>query len=332
MAARVPVVPGEHAELVLPASASEADWLTARTAGVGGSEVAALVGASKWSTPFDVFRNKARGWVTPAFEGNVATEWGHRLEDAVARKVADELGLVARTGGGLWRHRGHPVALVTPDRIATRRRSWTAVGVIECKTAGDGDGWEDGGAPLAYQAQVIWQLGVLGLNVGWLGCLELGPARSFHLVEVKFDSEWFHELVEAAERFWADHVVTGEPPMIDLTHPRTAELLKEIHPRAVAESIELPEEAAEWIDEYHAAKEAAEAAKARLDEIKNWLRFHLGEAGAGYLGDQKVVGYTDVTTSRVDVTKLRENFPDIAVSCVVTSTSRRLTVNRKSPK
>lgn len=325
---RLPSIPAK-AELLMPETAGRQAWLQARSLGIGGSDIGALIGVSEYATPFDVFRAKT------AVAGEVIDisdrpeiEWGHRLEEAVARKTADELGLVARTGGGLWRHADHEVVVVTPDRIATKRRSWTGVGVIEAKTvgAGDDDAWHDGGAPLSYQAQVQWQLGILGFDVGWLGCLVLGRARDFHVVEVRFDRDWFDEMVREAERFWTEHVLTGEPPMHDLDHPHTAELLKELHPRVVQPAMELPEDAPEWIENYRRAKAEAERAEAELERAKNWFRMTLEDAGAGYIGDQKVVSFPEVHVTRIDTKKLRESHPAVADECSVTSTHRRLTV------
>ncbi|MGH3500726.1 MAG: YqaJ viral recombinase family protein [Nocardioidaceae bacterium] len=352
---RVPQMPG-NCRLLLPEITGHDWWLQVRGVGIGGSEVAALLGISPYATAFDVFQNKVDEHGRPRHQvdgvetellddlmprtrvvrpelltDNPIFEWGHRLEQTVATKAADELGLVARTGGGLWQRVDHPVAIVTPDRIATRPRSWRPVGPIECKTAAGDEGWADGSAPLHYQVQLQWQLGILGLDRGWLACLELSASRNFYLVELKFDAEWFDEMVRTAEIFWSQHVLTGEPPMHDLLHPHTEQLLREIHPAVVTPSIELPDEAAEWVEAYHAAKADTDAAKKRLDEAKNGILLHLGDAGAGYIGDTKAVSYPEVRSSRIDVAKLRESYPEVAEQVTVTSTHRRLTVRKPAP-
>lgn len=345
---RTPYLPGEP-KVLCPAGAPIEQWLKWRTVGLGGSEVAAILGISPYATAFDIFRNKvnedgnlrhlveldaeeagAGTFVRPELlvGDNTVFEWGHRLEEAVALKVADELGLVARPSPGLLQDAEHPIAIVTPDRIATRRRSWKAQGLIECKTAGDGHGWEDGGAPLHYRAQAQWQMMITGLDVCWLGCLELTSARTFYLVEVPYDADWTEELVEAGERFWKEHVEAAEPPMFDLRHPRTEELLKELHPEVIRPSVELTELGIEAAAEYHAAKAAVDEAQARLDEIKNVLRAELGDAGAGYDGDRKVVSWPEVTQRRVNLDRLRTQYPEIAAEVTETSTFRRLTVTK----
>lgn len=338
-------MPG-RCRLVLPETATVDQWLHARTTGIGGSEVAALFGVSPYATAFDVFKAKVGSDGKPRFLGaqpvtgprirpellteDPILEWGHRLEDAVALKTADQLGLVARPGGGLWQHVDHPLAIVTPDRVATKRRSRRPLALIECKTSSDD--WEDGEAPIQYQIQAQWQMGITGLSPCYLGCFVLGHDRAFHVVRIDFDAEWFAEMVGIAEKFWAEHVLTGEPPMHDLAHPRTTDLLKELHPHVVLEATELPsDEGVEWIEAYHRAKAEADAAGQRLEEAKNWLKVQLGDAGAAYLNGQKVASYPEVQTSRVSTKRLREDYPEIAEKCSETTTHRRLTVRRIKP-
>src|SRR5690606_12898762 len=188
----------------------------------------------------------------------------------------------------------------------------------------------DGAAPMGYQAQVQWQLGILGLERGWLGCLVLGQARDFFVVEIEFDPVWFGEMADEAERFWNVNVLGEEPPMHDLRHPKTEELLKRLHPKAVKPSVELPDDAADWLEDYAKVKAEVEEATKRLNEIRNYFRMHVGDAAAGYLGDQKVVSYPAVTTSRIDVAALERASPEAAAKVRVRSTHRRLTV--KVPK
>lgn len=320
---RVPTIPGD-AKLILSERAGREQWLASRKSGIGGSEIGALLGVSEYMTPFDVFRNKVGESKDLSHLPQI--EWGHRLEDAVALKAADELGLAARTGGGLWQHAAHEFALVTPDRIATRRRSWSGVGLIECKTAGSDEDWADGHAPIGYQAQVQWQLGILGFEIGWLACLVLGSSRDFYLVEIKFDKDWFAEMIEVAGKFWHENVLAWEPPMLDLVHPRSDELLKELYPKAIRPSTDLEQDAIEWAREYHRAKHELETAERRVEEIKNYFRMQLQDAQRGYVGDQMVVSYPEVSPKRVSVDLLKENFPEVYEQVVVRNTHRRLTI------
>ena len=328
-------VPNSPARIILPECAGREAWLAARREGIGGSEVGALVGVNEHETPFSVY-NAKKAEEGKDLSGVAAVKWGHRFEDAVAQEAAEIIGLVSRFAGGLWADRERPHLRVTPDRFVTKPRAWKALGVIECKTAGDDDEWESGSitaggqgtgrAPLSYQAQLQWQLGILGLRKGWLACYISNQARDFYVVEVDFDPEWFGEMADEADRFWVTNILGDEPPMHDLRHPKTEELLKQLHPVVVKPSVDLPEDAAEWLADYQRAKVAAEKANADLDATKNFFRMWTGDAGAGYLGDHKIVSYPAVTTSRIDVEALKRDYPEVAAKVTERSTHRRLTI------
>jgi putative phage-type endonuclease len=336
---RMATVATSPAEVILPECAGQEAWLNARLGGIGGSEIGALVGVSDYDTTFSVWNTKKHGGKD--LSALAAIEWGHRLEDVVAQKTADEIGMVSRFAGGLWADRERDFLRVTPDRFACKPRQWRAQALIECKTAGDDEHWQSGtitpggqgtgSAPLGYQAQAQWQMGIIGLPVCYLGCLVLGRERQFFVVETHFDKEWFRELADEGERFWNVNVLGDEPPMHNLRHPKTEELLKELHPSVVVPSVELPDDAREWLDDYRAAVVAEKAASARVDEIKNYFRMQTADAGAGYLGDEKVVSYPEVKSSRIDVEALKRDFPEVAEKVTVSSRYRRLTIRAPKP-
>lgn len=77
------------------AHATEADWLAARKLDITSTEAAALFGAGAYvKTPYELYHLKAGTFPAPEFEGNERTRWGNRLEDAIARGVAEDLGLI----------------------------------------------------------------------------------------------------------------------------------------------------------------------------------------------------------------------------------------------
>jgi len=328
-------VPGSPAEIILPECAGREAWLAARQNGVGGSEVGALVGVNEHETSWSIWRRKTQAKPDAELTG-APIEWGHRLEDVVAMKTAEEIGLVSRFAGGLWANREKPYIRVTPDRLATKPRTWRAVGVIECKTAGDDEHWQSGTirpsghgtgqAPLSYQAQLQWQLGILGLKIGWLGCYVSNMARDFFTVEVHFDEEWFREMTDAAERFWVQSVLGDEIPEHDLRHPVTEELLKAQHPEVIRASVQLDPEAEEWLRMYEEAKATFDAAETELTAVKNYFRMSTGDAGAAYLGEDKVVGYPVVNTTSFDLKTFREEQPALAEQYTVKSSHRRLNI------
>jgi putative phage-type endonuclease len=321
--------------LILPECAGRPAWLAARREGIGGSEVGALIGVNEHETAMSIWSKKKRTEPDVELTG-APIEWGHRLEDVVAQKTAEEIGMVSRFGGGLWAMNGKEHIRVTPDRFGCKPRSWKAEAVIECKTAGDDEHWESGtirpggrgtgSAPVPYQAQIQWQMGILGLKVGFLGCFHIDRSRQFFTVEIHFDEDWFAEMMAAADRFWTENILGDEIPLHDFRHPITEGLLKEQHPTVIQPSTDLPDLAEEWLADYQRAKKRFEEAEKDLNGIKNEFRSWTGDAGAAYLGDEKIVGYPEVSTKRIDVEKLKAEYPEVAEAVTVSSRYRRMTI------
>lgn len=82
---------------------SEEHWLQLRTQDVTSTESAALVGLHKRLTPFELYQRKVGSYVTQ-FEETERTKWGQRLQDPIARGVAEDYGVKVRRLNCYARH------------------------------------------------------------------------------------------------------------------------------------------------------------------------------------------------------------------------------------
>jgi len=274
------------AKVVLPAEASREEWLAARRLGIGGSDIGALLGASPWSTPLDVWADKT-GQAEPTPE-NDAMKVGTRLEPGVIGLGLDWL---ADNHGGRWwlddtpallAHPDQPVAQYSPDGIAHGR---DATVLLEAKVTGK---YHDD-APPHWVAQVHWGLGITGLDLGLLVAVNGSRARYW---EITADPVWFGNALDYAAAWWTSHVLGGEMPDAD---PARDDLLIFRKPDPdLAVEIE-----ADLIEALTAARAAARDAEDRKKDAEAAVKAALGDATAG-----TVDGVTRVTwkpSTRTDV-------------------------------
>lgn len=201
------------------------DWLTRRQAGIGGSDVAAILGISPWKTPLDVYNSKVEP-VAADEEMSEAAYWGIVLEDVVAREYATKTVSKIQRINDLVRHPEHPWAIANLDRVIVTPGSRArlddagrllgADGLLECKTASaykasdwgrDGD---DDAIPVHYAAQAMWYLAVTGLP--WCDFATLIGGQRFVTKRVERDEETIAVLLEKCRAFWFDHVQARRPP------------------------------------------------------------------------------------------------------------------------
>jgi putative phage-type endonuclease len=200
------------------------EWMDARAAGLGGSEIAAVAGLSPWESRFSLWHRK-QGLIPPQ-EGNEETYWGQVLEDAIARRFAanNPQWRVQRTG--MWRSRARPYQFATPDRLVLgggRKR------LLECKTARHADEWGATGStdiPVYYRCQVQWQLDTLELDTCYVTVLIAGSDYRVYRIERDLDDCAY--LRSEAEAFMTS-IEAGERPDID-QHGETYRVVRAQHP------------------------------------------------------------------------------------------------------
>lgn len=187
---------------------TRAEWLEARRTGIGGSDVAPILGLSKWSTPLQVYQQK-RGELGEQPE-NDAMRWGRYLEPVVRQAYADQTGNEVRVLPTMIRHPVHEFMVANLDGFVAPEHAPRRV--FEAKTARSADGWGEPGTdqiPQPYLLQVQHYLAVTGFIVADVAVLIGGS--DFRLYEVPEDRELQEMLVDAEHEFW-QRVQRGDPP------------------------------------------------------------------------------------------------------------------------
>lgn len=256
-------------------------WLKARRTGIGASEAAAVLGEDPWCSPYTLWARKTGR--LPEQDDNEAMEWGRRLEDAVADKLADETGRVVRNGrlgGWLLRSRKYPFLLATPDREWTSKKP-KREGLAEIKTtsAWVADKWEPGTLPGSFQFQGQQQLAVTGRKVSTLAVL-IGGQR-FLWKDYDRHERFIRALVAKAGVFWK-LVQEDVAPPLDASESTFSTLTKL---RESGSSIELPRLALAWHDQLVEARARKTETEKEIEGLKQLLASAIGTAPFAALPD-----------------------------------------------
>lgn len=204
-----------HGVALPPTVQGSQEWLDQRRGGIGGSDVAAPMGAdnqarlsaSPWNGPHDVYASKVHNIDSPS---NIAMACGHELEALGVRLLSKEtrLDIVAECGGS-FHHHDYPWCRGSLDGIV-RDDNGVVIAGAEIKTSSD-YAWST--VPIYYVMQVQWYMFVLGLPRFYLGVIL--SRNSFDWFIVESDMEFQATLFSAALDFWTDHVLAEVPPPAD---------------------------------------------------------------------------------------------------------------------
>ena len=248
-----------------------AEWLVARRAGIGASDIAAIMGISPWATPFQVWASKVAE--LPEDRGDEAMRWGRVLETVILDEWARDNRPVTDRGQ-LIRSVDAPTMMATLDGVTTTPEGVPAV--AEAKNRSE-YGWDE--VPAYYHAQVQWQLAVTGFEVGYLIVLHAG--RRLETYEITADANYQMTQILAAGEFWK-LVEADEPPS---TEAEDNPLMASLWPTHTEQAVEVgPDLALELYEarmDHTASSERRAAAEAAIKVI-------LGEADTAVVG-QKVI-------------------------------------------
>lgn len=259
---------------------------------IGGSDISAIMGLSRWSTPMGVWAIKTGLVDSPDLSENEAVQLGIELEDFVARKFVKKSGIEVHSENLEVVHKDYPYMVGHLDR-------WTADGLpMECKTASAWKltEWEGQDIPQEYLLQFMWYLGLAGKQRGWIAVLIGG--QKFIYKQVEFNQVLFDKMVEAAKSFWENYVLAEVAPM---AIAGDKDLMAQIYPES-NDSVKLLTgdeeiELNSLVDERGGGKEQLELVSKEVERIENRIKQILGESGSAETGQYKVTWKSQSRTS-----------------------------------
>lgn len=282
---------------------SREEWLEIRRGSIGGSDAAAIVGLSKWSSPYSVWAEKTGRTVEK--EDSEAMRLGRDLEAYVALRWCEATGKQVRRKNAIIYNEAYPFAHANLDRVVVGEHA-----VLECKTTGtlDMKKFRDTDFPEQYYAQCVHYLAVTGADRCYLAVLQFG--KGFYTYELERDEDEIHALMEAESAFWKC-VESDTAPEADGA-PATTETIGAIYPQSCDGCVDLLGREKLFTERKELKAQADEIAR-RIDEIDNTIKSDLGEIERGQVGDWSVSWKTQ-TRSTFQTKQFVKDHPDMDLS------------------
>ncbi|MEV0115565.1 lambda-exonuclease family protein [Streptomyces sp. NPDC050844] len=297
--------------VVAPPNLEREQWLAARRTGVGGSEVAAVLGMSKYTSAHEVYLDK-RGELPldrpQSPELAEAAFWGLAHEPTIAAEFSRRTGLDAVEGPGMLAHVERRWMLANVDRYVLAGGESTPSSLLEIKTrsAYQLDEWLLG-VPDGPALQTHWYLAVTGYSHAHVAALLGGNRLLIHRVER--DDKLVEHLVALVGEFW-QHVLDGTPPPVDGS-AATEELLGHLYDvRTDAVTVADPAEVLPLLERRRELKAREQRTADELREVDNKLKATAGEAEVVKVQGQ--VAYTYRQNGPLAAKRFTAAHPDLA--------------------
>lgn len=303
-------------KLVKTTDLTHEEWLEWRRKGIGGSDVSAILGLSKWRSPLEVYFDK-KGELEPK-EENEKMYFGSIFEGVIAEEFEKRTGKTVKRTNYIYQHAEYPFVLANIDRLVVGENAG-----LECKNTGM-FGVENE-IPIDYVCQCQHYIFAMGWDRMYLAILVNGNKLIIETVER--DNEFISMMLEKEKAFWA-MVEAGEEPMpvaID------AEFLDKKYSRASGDTINLEASHLRLIEEWQTAKRFKKLYENTQKEVEGKFKAILKDAEKGLVGDYEVC-WKNSFRKNFNSKGLKEDDPELYESYLTETQTRRFEIKEKKEK
>lgn len=292
------------------------EWLRYRKQGIGGSDAGAICGLNPYRTAMQVYQDK----VTDFTENidNEAMRQGREFEEYVARRFMEASGKKVRRANAMFCSEEYPFMLADVDRMVVGENAG-----LECKTASPymADKWKDGKIPLSYEIQCHHYMSVCHADAWYIAVLIYG--REFKYYKIERDEELIANLIRIEQNFWENHVQKKIMPPPDGSKVADS-VIAEYYRQTTGEIIQLTG-FDEKLRRRQEIMEVMERMETEKRQIEQEVKMYMGTAEIAE-NQQYRVSWKEVSASRLDERRLKEEQPQIYEQYRKETASRRFSV------
>ena len=294
------------------------EWLKERQAGIGGSDVGAILGVNKYKTPFEVYLDKTEP-ITEIKEQSESAYWGDQFEEVVAKEFEKRTGKKVRRDRKHYKNSEYPFMVANIDRKVVGENA-----ILECKTANQYllKEWENDEIPASYLLQVQHYICVTNADKAYIACLIGG--QKFIWKEIKRDDELIEIIIKAEKDFWK-LVEDKTPPALDGSSAAEKYLSEKYKNSEAGKVEELGFEYKDKLKKYFELKEQKEALEYQIKEIENQVKNDLKDAELGIVPGYSIT-WKNISSNRLDSKKLKSEYPEIYKEVLKEIKSRRFSI------
>lgn len=261
---------------------SREEWLAKRRETIGGSDAGALLGFSKYSSPYALWCEKTGKIVPEDISDKEAVRLGNDLEDYVAARFMEKTGKKVRKDNHMIYNSDYPWAHANIDRAVVGE----AAG-LECKTTSSWEVLEQcraGTYPETWYAQMTHYMMITGADRWYLGVLVLG--KGFFDFTLERNETEIYALASAESDFWSK-VTSDTPPGLDGSEA-TTEALKTIYRESRSgRDIDLTG-VGSHISIYQTLERKIKELEQERDMHRSYIMDYMGEAEKGSYGSTSI--------------------------------------------
>lgn len=285
-------------------AADRVAWERVRNGGIGGSDIACIMGLNPWKSAFALYAEKHGDVEAEDLSDNEYVYWGTVLEQVVADRFCELTGKKVRKCGTL-QDENYEFMLANVDRLVVGEDAG-----LECKTANGfkASEWDGDNLPDSYYCQCQWYMAITGCEKWYIACLIGG--NHFVWKEIPRNDEFIADMRTQAIVFW-NNLQNNVAPEVDGSESTSQTVDKIVASVVGADEVALGTQAAPFIARYHELARTEKLVKEQKQQCQNALTLMMHGAKCGTYNNYQVINAPVKGRESVDRKKLMKEMPDV---------------------
>jgi putative phage-type endonuclease len=240
---------------------------------IGGSDAAAIIGLSKWKTPYEVWLEKTDQGVQK--EETLPMRVGSLMEDVVAKLWSSQYGKKLKKSNKTIFSKDYPFIGGNLDRLIVGEKSF-----LEVKTAGErfSKEWNEK-IPIAYLVQCLHYLYITRYEYCYL-CVLIGnnELKSYQIYYKDYQKQ-IEQIIQKEVEFWQKYVLTKTPPPViaEDSEILQQQFINQIKPQEQELDLSNDDEVQLLLENLESYKQDKKKLEEHISELENKIKLKLGE-------------------------------------------------------
>lgn len=280
------------------------EQLATRRSGIGGSDVASILGISPWKSAYDVYVAKTSDATGDDLDGKDHIIFGNLMEPVIREEFSRRNGKTVITSDEVFRHPEHDFMLANVDGILDGENAG-----LEIKTASEysSEQWGEDGTdhvPAYYLTQGLHYMAVMGWDRIYFAVVIGGNKYKQYVVER--DEEAIASLIAVEKRFWENHVIAKVPP------PRPVEVLRDVWSSTTGQKKEANLDILAAVEQYKQIKADVTELSKKQAELEAVIKEYIADADELTYNGKKIASWKfNKSSMRFVADKLKQERPDL---------------------
>ncbi len=286
------------------------DFSVDRSKFIGGSDIGPILGLSRYRSPLEVWLEKTGREVKRL--DTLPLRFGSFAEEFIASEYSRATGFELKHDESIHIHPEHSFMGAHIDRFVLEKNTSSPIRILECKTANpySSSDWGEVGSdevPLSYLCQSIWYMAIT--NIDQVDLAVLFGNSDFRIYEITRDRELENTVLQKANLFWHEHVLSDSPPPVQSESDCQA-LFNKGDPEKI---VKAKSEALALVRRLESLNSEISIREEEISSIKQKIMGLMGEAETLTYNDKVLATWRAPKPSfRLDSKKLERDHPEIA--------------------